>query len=298
VSVENGALEGNETITAAISGTPAPATTEQSIKKETRSVSFGEVTISEPGSYRYLISVNNEYSTALPDALNLEVKIDASLDEQNNAIVTEKTYYKNNSEISESEFKLNILLVAPTPVTDNVRLDDLIESGADLSNFSASMTAIGDAPAPAKSQGEIVDDTSVIFDDITFTAPGSYEYNLEFKNGDKTLTIRFVTDATVNRNNNTIQLLGRAYNEDGNQITYGQLRELVAELLAKEQPDDHGDDSGDDSSDDSGDSSDAPSSDTPDTPNTSDAILRVAPLAILSFAGVAVGIVVARKISR
>ncbi len=298
VSVDEGALEGGEAISLSLNGTPAPSITSGSINKDTTSVSFGEMRFTEPGSHRYNISINNPYATAQPDAVNLAVKIDATLDESNNTIVTQKTYYKNDSEVSESDFVLNISVVAPTPVTDNVSLDDLIESGTDLSDFSASMTAIGDAPAPAKSQGEIIDDASVIFGDITFTEPGSYEYNLEFKNGDKTLTIRFVTDATVNRSNNTIQLSGRAYDEDGNQINYDQLCELVAELLTKEQPDDHGDDSGDDSSDDSGDSSDAPSSDTPDTPNTSDAILRVAPLAILSFAGVAVWIAVARKISR
>lgn len=269
-SVENGALEGNEAITLTLDGTPAPATTSQAVNKSTTSVSFGEISFTEPGSYRYRININNPYATAQPDATNLEVKIDAILNTDNNAIETSKTYYKNNSEVSESDFILNILLVEPTPAVGHATFSDVIDSEADTSNFTATMTPVGGAPIPSNPRGEIVDGTNLSFGAVEFTEPGYYEFVVELKNGDKTHKIKLTADLALDRRSNTLQFeSGDVLDEDGTAINNDKLREIIAELLASDQtPDDDQGDSGDDSEDESV----TPSPDNTDSPNTVDTI--------------------------
>lgn len=273
-SVENGALEGNEAITLTLDGTPAPATTSQAVNKDTTSVSFGEISFTEPGSYRYSININNPYATAQPDATNLEVKIDATLNTDNNAIETSKTYYKNNSEVSESDFILNILLVEPTPAVGHAAFSNVIDSAADTSNFTATMTPVGGAPIPSNPQGEIIDGTNLSFGAVEFTEPGYYEFVVELKNGDKTHKIKLTADLVLDRSSNTLQFEGGdVLDEDGTAINNDKLREIIAELLA-------GDQTPDDDQDDSEDESETPSSDDTDVPNTVDTINAAAYSAI------------------
>ena len=157
-------------------GAPEAETMNGTVDQDNSSITFGEFTFNEPGTYTYTVSESGDVAgvTNDTDAAGKTVTITV-VDNQDGTLSASVS-----PEVGISF--TNTYDVQPTtasfPVAKNISVPEGME-GPEEWSYDISVTANGDAPSASVMSGAVnQDSTSITFGPITYDKPGTYTYTV------------------------------------------------------------------------------------------------------------------------
>ena len=157
-------------------GAPEAETMNGTVDQDNSSITFGEFTFNEPGTYNYTVSESGDVAgvTNDTDAAGKTVTITV-VDNQDGTLSASVS-----PEVGISF--TNTYDVQPTtasfPVAKNISVPEGME-GPEEWSYDISVTANGDAPSASVMSGAVnQDSTSITFGPITYDKPGTYTYTV------------------------------------------------------------------------------------------------------------------------